>query len=118
MSKSKRRERDVIATVSDSAYLKPRNALQAEFIKNIQTHPISFGLGPAGTGKTFVASMLAAKALDIGQVDKIIVCRPIVQAAGEDLGFLPGTLQEKADPYIRPMFDAFRKFWPSSPLRS
>jgi phosphate starvation-inducible PhoH-like protein len=114
MSKAKRRQREYIATVSD-ANLKPRNPLQAEFIKKIQTNHVTFGIGPAGTGKTFIASIMAARALDMGQVDRIILCRPIVQAAGEDLGFLPGTLQEKADPYLRPMMDAFNKYWQANP---
>ncbi len=113
MSKAKRRQREYVATVSDTN-LKPRNPVQAEFIKKIQINHVNFGIGPAGTGKTFIASTMAARALDMGQVDKIILCRPIVQAAGEDLGFLPGTLQEKADPYLRPMMDAFNKYWANS----
>ena len=68
-------------------------------------HDITFGIGPAGTGKTYLAVVLATTALRRGQVKRIIVTRPAVEA-GENLGFLPGDLQEKVDPYLRPIYDA------------
>ena len=112
MSKASRRQRNAVRThMVNENHIVPRTPQQAEFVKSIYQNDISFGIGPAGSGKTFLASSLAAKALNKGQIEGIVVCRPIIQAAGEDLGYLPGTLEEKADPYLRPMFDVFKKFW-------
>ena len=78
---------------------------QKIYVEDILHHDITFGIGPAGTGKTYLAVVLATTALRRGQVKRIIVTRPAVEA-GENLGFLPGDLQEKVDPYLRPIYDA------------
>lgn len=82
-----------------------RNATQALYLSNIETHDISFGIGPSGTGKTYLAVAAAVHALLREKVSRIILVRPAV-AAGEDLGFLPGDLAQKVDPYLRPLYDA------------
>jgi phosphate starvation-inducible protein PhoH and related proteins len=78
---------------------------QRHYVTSIQKHDIVFGVGPAGTGKTYLAVVMAVSALKGGQVKKIVLTRPAVEA-GESLGFLPGDLQEKVDPYLRPLYDA------------
>src|SRR5699024_234771 len=78
---------------------------QKRYIDQIRAHDVTFGVGPAGTGKTFLAVVLAIAALKKGQVQKIILTRPAIEA-GENLGFLPGDLKEKVDPYLRPVYDA------------
>ena len=85
--------------------IKPRGVNQLRYIKRIHNHDISFGIGPAGTGKTFLAVACAVAALTSDQVARIILVRPAVEA-GEHLGFLPGDLSQKVDPYLRPMYDA------------
>ncbi|WP_211117156.1 PhoH family protein [Sporosarcina ureilytica] len=78
---------------------------QREYVHAIRAHDLVFGVGPAGTGKTFLAVVLAVQAMKTGSVKKIILTRPAVEA-GESLGFLPGDLKEKVDPYLRPLYDA------------
>ncbi|MEC1522930.1 PhoH family protein [Neobacillus niacini] len=78
---------------------------QRQYIMAIRQHDLVFGIGPAGTGKTYLAVVMAVNALKNGQVNKIILTRPAVEA-GESLGFLPGDLKEKVDPYLRPLYDA------------
>lgn len=78
---------------------------QKEYVKSILKNTITFGIGPAGTGKTYLAVALAAKAFRENKVDRIILTRPAIEA-GENLGFLPGDLQSKVDPYLRPLYDA------------
>ena len=78
---------------------------QKVYVDSVKSHDIVFGIGPAGTGKTFLAVTLAITALKRGQVKRIILTRPAVEA-GESLGFLPGDLKEKVDPYLRPVYDA------------
>ena len=85
--------------------VRPRGDNQRRYIKRIGTHDINFAIGPAGTGKTFLAIACAVAALESEQVQKIILVRPAVEA-GENLGFLPGDLAQKVDPYLRPMYDA------------
>ncbi|WP_413627365.1 PhoH family protein [Fructilactobacillus vespulae] len=82
-----------------------KNFGQREYIQAIYHHDITFGIGPAGTGKTFLAVVMAIAALKKGKVDKIVLTRPAVEA-GESLGFLPGDLKEKVDPYLRPLYDS------------
>lgn len=77
---------------------------QRIYINNIKNNDLVFGIGPAGTGKTFLAVVMAARALRLGQVKRIVLTRPAVEA-GESLGFLPGDLKEKVDPYLRPLYD-------------
>ncbi len=85
--------------------LRPRTDHQAQYIKQMQTYDITFGVGPAGTGKTFLAVACAVDALERDQVKRILLTRPTVEA-GERLGFLPGDLSQKIDPYLRPLYDA------------
>ena len=83
----------------------PKSTNQRRYIEAIETHDMVFGIGPGGTGKTYLAVAMAVSALLAKQVNRIILARPAVEA-GEKLGFLPGTLQEKVDPYMRPLYDA------------
>lgn len=85
--------------------IRPKTAGQKHFLDAIRNHTITFGLGPAGTGKTFLTCAMAVAALQDKRVNRIVLTRPIVEA-GESLGFLPGTMMEKVDPYIRPLYDA------------
>jgi phosphate starvation-inducible PhoH-like protein len=87
------------------ADLKPRSKNQAVYLDNIAEHDITFGIGPAGTGKTYLAVAAAVDALQRSAVQRIILTRPAVEA-GERLGFLPGDLNQKVDPYLRPLYDA------------
>jgi len=85
--------------------IRPKTANQKRYVDAIEDHTITFGIGPAGTGKTYLAMAMAVAALQAKKVNKIVLTRPAVEA-GESLGFLPGTLSEKIDPYLRPLFDA------------
>ena len=85
--------------------LKPRTPRQGEYIEQILGHDITFGIGPAGTGKTYLAVACAVDALERDVVKRIVLTRPAVEA-GERLGFLPGDLAQKVDPYLRPPYDA------------
>ena len=85
--------------------IRPKTANQKHYVDAIDEHTITFGIGPAGTGKTYLAMAKAVAALQSREVNRIILTRPAVEA-GEHLGFLPGTLSEKIDPYLRPLFDA------------
>ncbi len=85
--------------------IRPKTAGQAAYVAAIDTHTITFGIGPAGTGKTYLAMAQAVAALQQKRVTRIVLTRPAVEA-GERLGFLPGTLSEKIDPYLRPLYDA------------
>ncbi len=82
-----------------------RGANQSKYLHQIATHDINFGIGPAGTGKTFLAVAMAVDALNEARVQRLILVRPAVEA-GEKLGFLPGDLSQKVDPYLRPLYDA------------
>lgn len=86
-------------------FVKARTANQAEYINKIYTHDVTFGVGPAGTGKTYLAVAAAVNALQSNEATRIILTRPAVEA-GEKLGFLPGDLSQKVDPYLRPLYDA------------
>ncbi len=87
------------------ADLKPRTVNQATYLDNITNHDVTFGIGPAGTGKTYLAVACAVDALQRSAVQRIVLTRPAVEA-GERLGFLPGDLSQKIDPYLRPLYDA------------
>lgn len=95
---------DVILTHRGHA-CRPKTSGQKKYIDAIRANTITFGIGPAGTGKTYLAMAMAISALERGDVARIVLSRPIIEA-GESLGFLPGTLNEKVDPYIRPLYDA------------
>ena len=85
--------------------VKARTPMQSAYIRSIEKHDLVFGIGPAGTGKTYLAVAFAAHCLERGVVERIILSRPAVEA-GERLGFLPGDMREKVDPYLRPLYDA------------
>ncbi|WP_062120584.1 PhoH family protein [Aureimonas sp. AU40] len=95
-------------------HVAPMTEAQEVYDENIRDESIVFGIGPAGTGKTWFAAMRAAQALEAGEIDKIIVTRPNVEAAEDKLGFLPGELDEKYEPYFRPVKDAFVEFFGES----
>ena len=92
--------------------ISPRSPTQAAYIQALQENELVFGLGPAGTGKTYLAVAQAVVMLTSGQVDRIVLSRPAVEA-GERLGFLPGDLREKIDPYLRPLYDALYDMLPA-----
>ena len=92
--------------------IRPRTATQGAFIEAMNSHDMVFGLGPAGTGKTFLAVAKAVSEMLAGNVDRIILTRPAVEA-GENLGFLPGDLKDKIDPYLRPLYDALYEMLPA-----
>ncbi|MCS7017786.1 MAG: PhoH family protein [Cytophagales bacterium] len=96
--------------------IKPRTANQRKLVEAAMNNDMVFALGPAGTGKTYVAVALAVRALKNKQVKKIIITRPAVEA-GENLGFLPGDLKEKIDPYLRPVYDALEDMIPAEKLK-
>jgi phosphate starvation-inducible PhoH-like protein len=95
--------------------ISPRTPGQADYLRLIDESNLVFGEGPAGTGKTYLAVAKAAERLINGNVDRIILSRPAVEA-GEQLGFLPGDMREKVDPYLRPLFDALHDMMPASKL--
>lgn len=95
----------VLVHGSGGLMIKPKNRGQRQIVGAYEKNDIIFTIGPAGTGKTYIAVALAVKALKEKQVKKIILCRPAVDA-GESLGFLPGDMKEKVDPYLRPLYDA------------
>ncbi|MBX6353835.1 MAG: PhoH family protein [Thermoflavifilum sp.] len=107
-----------IATTYKGRAIRPRTLGQRRYVELIQKCDIVFGIGPAGTGKTYLAVVMAVAALRRGEVRRIVLTRPAVEA-GEKLGFLPGDLQEKVDPYLRPLYDAlYDVFGPDQVARS
>jgi phosphate starvation-inducible PhoH-like protein len=98
-------ERDVVVSTRKGLSIAPRTPGQKRYIDAIRTHDIVFGIGPAGTGKTYLAVACAVAALRMGAIERIFLVRPVVEA-GESLGFLPGDFQAKLDPYVRPIVDA------------
>lgn len=97
--------RDTVCLTSRGRQIKCKTLGQRAYVKAIKKNTVTFGVGPAGTGKTFLAVALAATAFKAGDAQRIILTRPAIEA-GEKLGFLPGDLQEKVDPYLRPLYDA------------
>ena len=85
--------------------VKPRGGNQTSYVRAVRSHDLNFGIGPAGTGKTYLAVACAVEALESGRVERVLLVRPAVEA-GEKLGFLPGDLAQKIDPYLRPLYDA------------
>lgn len=100
---------DVVAITSRGKQIKCKTLGQKRYINSLKEHELVFGIGPAGTGKTYLAVAMAVLAFKNKEVEKIILTRPAVEA-GEKLGFLPGDLQSKVDPYLRPLYDALQEF--------
>jgi phosphate starvation-inducible protein PhoH and related proteins len=98
-------QQDVLAKTRRGDLIRAKTFKQRQYIQSIRTNTLTFGIGPAGTGKTFLAAVLAVQALLSNQYERLILTRPAVEA-GEKLGFLPGDLQQKIDPYLRPLYDA------------
>ncbi|MFR5062676.1 MAG: PhoH family protein [Christensenellales bacterium] len=101
---------DAVAVTAKGKYIKCRTLGQRAYVTAIKKNTLVFGIGPAGTGKTYLAVAMAVAAFKAGEVDKIILTRPAIEA-GEKLGFLPGDLQEKVDPYLRPLYDALEELF-------
>ena len=98
---------DIVIHYGKNGAIVTKTPGQLEYVNEMKKNDIVFSIGPAGTGKTFLAVAFAVAALENNEVDKIILCRPAVEA-GENLGFLPGDLQEKIDPYLAPIYDSLR----------
>lgn len=95
---------DAVITTATGKPIKPKTLGQDTYIEKIKNNDVVFGIGPAGTGKTYLAVAMAVRSFKQGEVNRIILTRPAVEA-GESLGFLPGDLQDKVDPYLRPLYD-------------
>lgn len=102
-------QRNVLARTRRGDAILAKTFRQRQYIQAVQTHDLTFCIGPAGSGKTFLAVVLAAQALLANQYERLILTRPAVEA-GEKLGFLPGDLQQKVNPYLRPLYDALHEF--------
>jgi phosphate starvation-inducible protein PhoH and related proteins len=102
-------QQNVLARTRRGDLIRAKTFRQRQYVKAMQTHDITFGIGPAGTGKTFLAAVLAVQALLNDEYDRLILTRPAVEA-GEKLGFLPGDLQQKVNPFLRPLYDALYEF--------
>ncbi len=111
------KEFDAIVLYTKNDAIKAKTPGQSSYIQTAQKNDICFAIGPAGTGKTYLAVAIAVSALKKGMVNKIVLARPAVEA-GESLGFLPGDFREKIDPYLRPLYDALDDMMPSDKLRS
>lgn len=102
-------QQDVLARTRRGEEIRAKTFRQRQYIQAVRTHDLTFCIGPAGTGKTFLAAVLAVQALLSNQYERLILTRPAVEA-GERLGFLPGDLQQKVNPYLRPLYDALYEF--------
>lgn len=110
------KEYDTIVLYTKSDVIKAKTPTQIKYFQTVQKNDICFAIGPAGTGKTYLAVAFAVAALKKGIVNKIVLARPAVEA-GESLGFLPGDFREKIDPYLRPLYDALDDMMPTDKLR-
>jgi phosphate starvation-inducible PhoH-like protein len=100
---------EILATNRKGERIRPKTVAQWEYVQAIRQHELTFCIGPAGTGKTYLAAVLAVQALINGDCERLVLTRPAVEA-GEKLGFLPGDLQQKVDPFLRPLYDALHEF--------
>ena len=103
---------DQVYISANKRIISPKSLNQKAYVEAIRAHDIVFGIGPAGTGKTYLAMAMALAALMKNQVTRMVLCRPAVEA-GERLGFLPGDMKEKVDPYLRPLYDALHDMMPA-----
>lgn len=113
--KSLYEEKSGIKTYNKSKLLSPRSPNQSKYIEAIRKHDMVFGIGPAGTGKTYLAVACAVEMYQAGEIERMVFCRPAVEA-GESLGFLPGDMLEKIDPYLRPIYDALHDMMPAEDI--
>ncbi|MCY7275352.1 MAG: PhoH family protein, partial [Phormidesmis sp. CAN_BIN44] len=102
-------QQDVLARTRRGDVIRAKTFRQRHYIQAVRTHDLTFGIGPAGTGKTYLAAVLAVQALLSNEYERLVLTRPAVEA-GEKLGFLPGDLQQKVNPYLRPLYDALYEF--------
>jgi phosphate starvation-inducible protein PhoH and related proteins len=102
-------QQDVLARNRRGEQIRAKTFRQRQYVQAIRAHTLTFGIGPAGTGKTYLAAVIAVQALLANQFERLILTRPAVEA-GERLGFLPGDLQQKINPYLRPLYDALYEF--------
>jgi phosphate starvation-inducible protein PhoH and related proteins len=100
---------EILATNRKGERIRPKTVAQWKYVRTIRQHDLTFCIGPAGTGKTYLAAVLAVRALLDGECERLVLTRPAVEA-GEKLGFLPGDLQQKVDPFLRPLYDALHEF--------
>ena len=114
-SNSEIRVPEIVIHYGNKGAIVPKTKGQEAYVKTVRKNDVVFSIGPAGTGKTFLAVALAVAALENHEVDRIILCRPAVEA-GESLGFLPGDLKEKVDPYLAPLYDSLRRMLPENKL--
>lgn len=110
-------EMDSVVLFTKNSIVKAKTSGQAEYVKQVQSNDVVFAIGPAGTGKTYLAVAMAVASLKNRDVSKIVLARPAVEA-GESLGFLPGDLKEKVDPYLRPLYDALDDMLPAEKLKA
>lgn len=111
MARRKNKSQGNIPKTRPKVTIKPINITQRIYLEEIHDKDITFGVGPAGTGKTFLAAKVAMYYLTEGLVDRIVICRPAINACDERIGFLPGGINDKMDPFIRPIIDAFLTYW-------
>lgn len=117
VSSLSREELDAVILYTKNQIIKAKTPGQREYVRQIRSNDIVFAVGPAGTGKTYLAVAFAVASLKNNEITKIVLTRPAVEA-GESLGFLPGDLKEKVDPYLRPLYDALDDMIPGEKLRS
>ncbi len=110
-------DKEIIAHTVNGKPVKPKTVGQKRYVDNIKENIVVFGLGPAGTGKTYLAMAMAIQAFKDNKIERIILTRPAIEA-GEKLGFLPGDLQSKVDPYLRPLYDALNQIMGAETFRS
>jgi len=106
-----KRKAHKVQPLDNQPQVSPLNGKQKEYISAIWNNDIVICRGPAGTGKTYLAAAIAARALCDRQINRVVVTRPLVEADGEDIGYLPGGIEDKTAPYMRPVFDAFNEYW-------
>ncbi|NEO99321.1 MAG: PhoH family protein [Symploca sp. SIO2E9] len=110
-------QQDILARTRRSEVIRAKTFRQRQYVKAVLTHDLTFCIGPAGSGKTFLAVVLAAQALLANQYERLILTRPAVEA-GEKLGFLPGDLQQKVNPFLRPLYDALYELIDAEKIRN
>lgn len=116
LSHTRVKENDVAVLFTKNSIIKAKTPTQREYLEKASRNDIVFAIGPAGTGKTYLAVAMAVASLKNNEVSKIVLARPAVEA-GESLGFLPGDMAQKIDPYLRPLYDALDDMLPSEKLK-